>query len=187
MISSAVNAIVEELNDFIKIKFQLDEDRVLLSNLINLDGSVAVKEMNRVIVSVVNIHHEKVGVPTKSLGLRSGDKPPIYLNIFILFSANFDEKLKKEALRFVSAVVSFFQSKNVFTPSNTPSLDNSIERLIMDIYNLEFQDQSSIYQILGSKYLPGIMYKMRMVAIDEGLMDYSPGEIMERGTDSSLD
>lgn len=187
MISSAVSSIAEELNDFIKTKFQLDEDRVILSNLINLDGTVAVKEMNRVIVSVVNIHEERVGVPLKGLGVRGGDKPPIYLNVFILFSANFDEKLKKEALKFISAVISFFQSKNVFTPSDTPNLDNSIDRLIMDIYNQNFQDQSSIYQILGSKYLPGIMYKMRMVAIDEGAMDYKPGAIVERGTDSSLD
>ena len=185
MISSAVSAIVDELNQFLKIRFRLDEDRVILSNLVGPDGNSSLKEMNKVVVSVVNIQEEKLGKPKNNSVVSIGSKPPVFLNIFILFTSVFDEKLNKESLKFISAVVSFFQNKKLFTPGDTPQLDSSIEKIVMDIYNLDFKDQSSMFSTLGAKYSPCIMYKMRMVAIDEGTMDYTPGVISERGTDTS--
>ena len=44
MLNSAVDSIVQELNQFIGMKFQIDEDVVILSNLMNLDGTVAAFE-----------------------------------------------------------------------------------------------------------------------------------------------
>jgi hypothetical protein len=187
MISAAVGSIVDELNEFIKSRFSLDEDRVILSNLVNADGSSAIKEENRIVVSIVNIHEERLATPQGHGAISIGSKQPIYLNLFLLFSTHFNEKLNRESLKFISAVIGFFQSKRVFTPSDTPGLDSSIEKLVMEIYNLDFKDQSSIYSTLGAKYTPSIMFKMRMIAIDEGFMDYTAGLITERDTDSSAD
>ncbi|MDB4533895.1 DUF4255 domain-containing protein [Vicingaceae bacterium] len=187
MISSAVGSIVDELNEFIKTRFRLDEDRVILSNLVNADGSSAIKEDNKIVVSIVNIQEERLATPQGHGAISIGSKQPIYLNLFLLFSTHFNEKLNQESLRFISAVIGFFQSRRVFTPGDTPSLDASIEKLVMEIYNLDFKDQSSIYSTLGAKYTPSIIYKMRMVAIDEGLMDYSAGLITERDANSSLE
>jgi hypothetical protein len=187
MISSAVGSIVSELNEFIKTRFRLDEDRVVLSNLVNPDGSSALKEENRIVVSIINIQEERLATPGGHSAISAGSKQPVYLNLFLLFSTHFNEKLNQESLRFISAVIGFFQSKKVFTPNDTPQLDSSIEKLVMEIYNLDFKDQSSIFSTLGAKYSPSIVYRMRMVAIDEGMMDYSTGLISERDTNSSTD
>ena len=181
MISSALSSVTDELNQFIKLKFQLSDDRVLLSNLMNLDGSVAVKEINNLTISVININEDKVAYSKSKLSPSIGEKLPVYLNVYVLVGANFDSKRNKEALRFLSAAVSFFQQKKVFTPSDTPSLDGSIDKIIFEIVNLDFKEISSIFGALGSKYMPSIVYKMRMVCIEEEVMTYSAGEMKERG------
>ena len=116
MLNSAVDSIVQELNQFIGMKFQTDEDVVILSNLMNLDGTVAATEKNKIIVSVINIQEDKIAHNNSVKAKGSGMYPPVYLNVYLLMSANFDEKLNKESLKFLSAVVAFFQGKKVFTP-----------------------------------------------------------------------
>ena len=181
MISSALSSVADELNQFIRLKFQLGDDRVLLSNLMNLDGSVAVKEINNLILSVINIEEDKIAYSKSKLGPSIGEKLPVYLNVSILVSANFDPKRNKEALRFLSAAVSFFEQKKVFTPTDTPSLDGGIDKIIFEIFNLDFKEISSVFGALGSKYLPSVVYKMRMVCIEEDVMTYSPGDISGKG------
>ena len=63
MIDSAIFSIVEELNDSLNVKFRLNENRVVASNLINLDGSLSIKDENRIVVSLVNLEEEKVATP----------------------------------------------------------------------------------------------------------------------------
>ena len=185
MISSAIESVVQELDQFLRVKFQLTESGAILSNLTNLDGSIAAKEMNKVVVTLVNIQEDKLAHNKFNRGSKIGQSLPVYLNVQILISANFDEKLAKESLRFISAVVAFFQSKNVFTPSNTPSLDNSIEKLVFEIVNLEFTEQSNLFSSLGAKYLPSMLYRMRMLAIEEGNMQYTAGPVRGKGVNTS--
>ena len=59
MIDSAIFSIVDELNDSLNIKFRLNENRVVASNLMNLDGSLSLKDENRIVVSLVNLEEEK--------------------------------------------------------------------------------------------------------------------------------
>mgnify|MGYP006074100461 FL=1 len=185
MISSAIESVVQELDNFLRIKFQLTDSGAILSNLANVDGSIAAKDKNKVVVTLVGIQEDKLAHNKLNPGKRAGQSPPVYLNIHLLISANFDEKLTKESLRFISAVVAFFQSKSVFLPSNTPSLSSSIEKLVFEIVNLEFQAQSSLFTSLGAKYLPSVLYKMRMLAIDEGNMLYTAGRVKGKGLDTS--
>ena len=37
-----------ELNEFFKLKFGIIDERVVISNIINQDGSIAVKEENKI-------------------------------------------------------------------------------------------------------------------------------------------
>ena len=59
MIDSALFSIVNELNSSLNLKFNLNENRVVASNLLNLDGSLSIKDENRIVVSLVNIEEEK--------------------------------------------------------------------------------------------------------------------------------
>jgi hypothetical protein len=187
MIDSALDAVTKDLNQFLKLKFQLSEDAAVISNLSNLDGSVAVKELNRIVLTLVNIQEDKIANLKSSPGSKIGQNSPVFLNVHILVSSHFDEKLTKESLKFLSAAIAFFQNKAVFLPSNSPGLDNGIEKLIFEIVNLDFGQQSNLFSALGAKYLPSILYKMRMLVIDEETLQYTPSPITEKGVDSDLD
>ena len=111
----------------------------------------------------------------------TGNNHPIYLNMYVLFYSLFNEKLYEESLKFISAIIGFFQSKKVFTPNNTSGLDQQIDKILVEINNISFHEQSNILSALGAKYAPCVLYKMRMVGIEESGINYSTPKISERG------
>ena len=181
MIDSALFSIVNELNSTLNVKFNLNENRVVASNLLNLDGSLSIKDENRIVVSLVNIEEEKTATPNGFGVPITGNNHPIYLNMYVLFYSLFNEKLYEESLKFISAIIGFFQSKKVFTPNNTSGLDQQIDKILVEINNISFHEQSNILSALGAKYAPCVLYKMRMVGIEESGIDYSTPKISERG------
>ena len=181
MIDSALFSIVNELNSSLNLKFNLNENRVVASNLLNLDGSLSIKDENRIVVSLVNIEEEKTATPNGFGVPITGNNHPIYLNMYVLFYSLFNEKLYEESLKFISAIIGFFQSKKVFTPNNTSGLDQQIDKILVKINNISFHEQSNILSALGAKYAPCVLYKMRMVGIEESGINYSTPKISERG------
>jgi len=81
-------------------------------------------------------------------------------------TANFTGNSYPEALKFLSSTISFFQKNYVIDHQTAPEMDSRIEKLILDIENLSIQDLSNLWGALGGKYLPSIMYRVRMVAFD---------------------
>ena len=113
MIDSALNVLASELNNFIKIKFLINDDIVVLSNLVNSNGDPLYKDENKLVLSLINIQEEKQ--IQKAGG--SHKNAPIYINLFIMLTSSFNEKLMNESLKFLSAAIGFFQSKRIFTES----------------------------------------------------------------------
>ena len=73
-----------------------------------------------------------------------------------------------DGLKVISFVTQFFQHQNVFTQENSPRLkENNIEELIFDLRTLSFQDLNNLWGVLGSKYMPSVLYKVRMLTINE--------------------
>ena len=81
----------------------------------------------------------------------------------LLFSSNLDDY--KEALKRISQVVAFFHSHPVFTPENAPGLDQNIEKLIMELDSINFEQLYNLWSAFGGDYLPSVLYKLRMVTI----------------------
>lgn len=170
MIETVVNTAALELNEFFRVKFGIAEDRVVVSGLVNQDGSLAVKDDNRIILSVVMIQEEKMGVYKNAGPIPPGGVKPIHLNLYLLFSASFNEKLTLEALKFLSATIAFFQNKPVFTSSNSSTLGAGLDKISFEISNMNVQEQSNLWSALGAKYLPSVLYKVRVVTIDEQML-----------------
>ncbi len=170
MIATVLQTVAKELNEFFKLKFGINEERVVISNIVNQDGSSAVKDENRIILSLVLIQEEKMGAYKASGSISPGGVKPIAINLFLLFSASFNEKLNTDALKFISAVVAFFQSKPVFTSQNSSNLDSGMEKLSFEIFNLSIQEQSNLWSTIGGKYMPSILYRVRVIAVDEGAL-----------------
>jgi hypothetical protein len=81
-------------------------------------------------------------------------------------AANFSGSNYAEALKFISKAIAFFQMQPVFDKQSTPDLDSRIDKLVLDIENLNIQDLSNLWGLLGGKYLPSVYYRVRMVTIN---------------------
>jgi hypothetical protein len=173
MIDAAINHIGSQLNQFLKRTFDLNENIVEISNILELDGNVASNVMNKLVVFLVNVEKDSVSFRQQQNRTAGSDRvptsyPPVYLNLYVMVAGHFSGGNYPEALKFISNTISFFQRRPVFDHQNSPDLDKRIDKLILDIDNLSVQDLSHLWGILGGKYLPSILYKVRMVSFDSG-------------------
>jgi hypothetical protein len=166
MIDEVLQYIVVEINQYFRVKFGLNENIVVLSGLVNIDGTPALQQDNKVVLTMLNLEQEKV-IATQGNYQSIGDKtskssPPVYLNIYLLFSGYFPGSNYAEALKFISGVISFFQGNASFT-SGLPS---GVDKIVFDLQKFSYQDLSHIWGMLGSKHMPSVGYKLRLLMID---------------------
>lgn len=171
MIDVAVRHIAEELNLHLKRSFEMDEDVVVVSNILEQDGTVASHVNNKVVASLVNIQKDTAPYQQQAFGGAGASRsvvnaPPVFFNIYLMFASYFSGNNYQEGLKFISNTISFFQSQPVIDHSNCPGLSNEIEKLILDIENLNMNDLSNLWGVLTGKYLPSILYRVRMVTYD---------------------
>ncbi len=166
MIYKALTFIANELNQYLKLRFTATKDKVVVANILNQDGSSTIIEDDRIIISLVNIEEEK-HVHNNWAG--GGSNPPVSLNLYVLFSTTFKGELSSDALKFISIIIGYFQSNKSFSSSD--GLDSNVEKLSFEIFNLDISELSSLWAGLGAKYTPSILYKVRMIVIEEGMID----------------
>jgi Pvc16 N-terminal domain len=172
MIHAAISHIASQLNQYLKRTFDLSEDIVVTSNIVEQDGTVVSNINNKLVLCLVNV--EKDTTPARQqYGNAGADRsttspPPLYINLYLMVIGHFSSNNYSEALKFISNTISFFQRCPVFDHQNTPDLDRRVEKLVLDIENLNIQDLSNVWGILSGKYLPSVLYKVRMVSFDSG-------------------
>lgn len=188
MIDRTFNFILDELNGFLGIRYPSSEPHVVLSSLSNQDGTVPPQIENKLILSLVNIERE-VAAAASSMRLQphNGDyirvNPPWSLNLYVLVSACFGNNYG-ESLKFLSSAIAFFQGKPVFTGENAPDFPRGLEKLSLEMVNLNFQDLNHLWGNLGGKYLPSVVLKARMLTIQEGWVTEQVAAIT--GTETTL-
>ena len=177
MIYEALTCITEEINEFFRSKLRINEEKIALSAIVNQDGSVAIQGENKVLVTLVNIEKEPTVKGNGSNGSRtlSNTSTPVSINLYVLFSCYFSNANYPEALRFLSFVIAFLQDKSVFSQSNTPRLDDSIEKLTFELESIGSEKLNNIWTTLGAKYMPSVVYKVRMLTYDSlSVREYRP-------------
>lgn len=132
---------------------------------------------NVMVMSLVNIEEDRISRPQGNVHKQNHAytyiNPPVFLNLYVLFASHFDQDKYDEALKMVSGVIQFFQYKNVFNPANSPTLPHDVEELIFDLKTLSMQDLNNLWGVLGSRYMPSVLYKVRLVKIGD---EFSQGE-----------
>lgn len=172
MIAKALTFVSDFLNKEIKLNYGIDENRVVVSSLINPDGSVSENTENKVIISVINLEHETTVKSLNNYVAGNANNfgktaPPVYLNLYLLVSANYDSGNYLEALKMLSSVIGIFQSNTYFTKQKNPELPSPLEKLTFEIFNLPINELSHIWSGIGAKYVPSIIYKVRMISMQE--------------------
>jgi len=177
MIANALNQIQSQLNGFLVRQFDLTEDLVVLSNLADSEGRAEEQIQNKVALTLVNITRETNAAPARrpvSSANRNNIAPPLYVNAYLLISANFGGQNYPEALKILSTVIGYFQGARVMDHSNTPDLNAGIDRLVLEYEDLSLQELNNIWSVHGGKYVPSALYRLRVVAISP---DMVKGEI----------
>jgi Pvc16 N-terminal domain len=173
MIYEALLCITEEVNEYFRGKLKINEDKIMLSGIVNQDGTVAAQGENKILLTLLNVEKETIG---KSNGIREAAKttpnasPAMNVNLYVLFSAYFGGANYGESLRFLSFIIGYLQNKSVFTRVNTPKMDENIGKLIFEMENLTTDKLNSIWATLGAKYMPSVMYKVRMLTLDDSVI-----------------
>ncbi|WP_415712879.1 DUF4255 domain-containing protein [Maridesulfovibrio sp.] len=173
MIDKALEVIVDEYNAFFLTRqgVATGEKRMILSPVITVDGKIAT-HAESLGLSLVNIVEDKNSNNPFVYNKADDDKvelvnSAVNLNVYVLIVANFSNY--KEALKAVSSVILCFQAKSVFTTQNTPDMDASLQRLVMDLYTPDLQQQHYIWGMLGTHYMPSVMYRMRMLSLQSSV------------------
>ena len=164
MINEGLEFIATTLNNYLKTTLQLSEDKAIVSNLINADGSVPIDINDKMVICLVNIDQ---GSNTANVGFSKTtqtDKQSLNMSLEILFAANFNNY--SESLKLISVLLSFFQSNPVFQKNNYPNLPKNVDRLELELINLSPEDTNYIWSTLGAKYRPSLIYKIKVVAVN---------------------
>ncbi len=177
MIHNIVSTLVNQLNEFIRNELGLADDMVIASNLMDIKGGALMQIENKVCVFIQNIEEEKM-LKNTSFQANAGMAPPMFINIYVVVAANFPEPNYREALRYISMVIEFFQGKPLFDRSNTPELPPSVDKIALEYYNQSIQDLNNLWSLIGAKYIPSVVYKVKLLPFHQQMIKQDVGKIL---------
>ncbi len=171
MIDAALTQIAGLLNQQLRQRFQVSEDLAVLSNLIEQSGAVVPAVNNKLVIFLTGVERDTIA---HRAGLQRGlsadlrQQEPVFLNLLVMCAANFSGANYPEALKVLSGAIGVFQSIPVIDHHNAPLLDPRLERLILNIENLSSSEMHSLWGLHSGRYLPSVVYRVRMVSVDGG-------------------
>ena len=183
MIDEAIDYIRREVRDFLGV---LDAE-VIAGNIHELKENGGV---NGLFISLVNLDEESTLRNTNHVVRQNNgvayQQPPIHLNLYILFTADF-ANYGTSMLR-LSQTIELFQSKPAFSSENQSAANAFpaiLEKLIFNFCNLNFEQLNHLWGILGGKYFPSVLYKVRLVKVQNAQVVAGP-EITTIQVDTNL-
>ena len=161
MIANALTFVTRQLNDYFNNALQLDHTMVALSRLTNpnIDG--------KLVLSLVDIEQEAHLKNQFNRG-GAGNEPtttPLLLNLQILVSVA-PQTPYVEGMKHLSQAITFFQERPVFTGAQR-DMPNGIANITIEMLRLNAEGKNTLWQSLGAKYQPSVVYKMRLVNQNE--------------------
>lgn len=133
--------------------------------------------VNKITPILINVEEEKIlrladryeGVLRD--GKRTETNPSIRINLQVLFVSRFSNY--EQSLKFLSLIVRFFQKNPVFDKTNSPGLNEEIEKLRMELITLPINQQNELWNSLRATYLPSVLYRVSVLVFrDDETEDY---------------
>lgn len=171
MIDKALGFILGELNNYLDASHSGNEKAAVLASLSSPDNTVPLNIENKLVLSLVNIERE-TAIGSTGFVARSGpgsygrSNPSLYLNLYVLLAASHANNYPF-ALRMLGQAMAFFQAKWGFDPQNSAAFPAGMTQMSMEIVSLSMAELSTLWAVLGANYLPSVVYKLRMVTIQE--------------------
>jgi hypothetical protein len=183
MIFQAINFIQQQLSDHVgTVAANIGE---IVAETAPMPG-----QGTDIVLSLVNVEENRISRDPRNFQ-RAGTgfiqkNPPVHLNLTLLFTAiRRGDAPYDNALINLQAVIQFFQHQYVFDQTNSNGLDQGIEKLVMEMMTINMEQLNHLWSIMGGRYHPSVVYKMRMVTIDS-VSDQGGGIIREIESNFSL-
>lgn len=164
-ISGLANAYLENLD-------RRGDAWISLTSLVDHNGTLNQGARDKIVMCIYNITRETISTDQSTLsGGRKVDaaaglaivSPPLFIDIHLMFMANFTEKNYSDGLAALSRLIGYFQQTPFYDASNAPGLDPAFDKLTLEFENLSPVDVNCVMSMLGTRYLPSAFYKLRMI------------------------
>ncbi len=123
-----------------------------------------------IIISLINIEENRISRDPQNFIRREAGilkkNPAVHLYLTLLFTSIKNNSGYGLSLQNITRVIQFFQKKYVFDHTNTNNLSAGIEKLVLEMNSLTFEQLNQLWSIIGNKYQPSVVYRMRMVTVD---------------------
>lgn len=178
MIEQAILLLRNELQEYIN---NLDASvNVVVDNIGLFETSKGDTLTNNIVITLVNIEEESTLKNQPALKRPFLDKAiyqntPVFLNLYILFSCNYSGNDYRLALKRLSYIIRFMQSRSTFSSSasvvgsgiDLTEPDVTTMKFTMELYTLSFEQINHLWGSLGGRQVPFAMYKLRLVYLSE--------------------
>lgn len=169
MIDNALTFIADEVNAHLRKRSGNELGAVSLGPVADDRGLWTVPQ-DTVRLTLFQIDEERTTrdqLPERTLigGREVALPPPLRLNLVLLFAGRFQQY--EQALRTLSLILTFFQARPIFTPTNSPALPAGVGRLAMDLISQGPEQMNQMWACLGAKHLPSVVYRLRVVALQD--------------------
>ncbi|WP_420571506.1 Pvc16 family protein [Kordia sp.] len=169
MIEKALQFTGKALNQFVKTKFNLEEDVVKINPIIDQNGNVPLENQNKIIVSLIHVEQDNTQqFYNRNQKLENGNyqrapRSQRY-NLFTLITPNFEDYI--EALKFLDTSIQFFQINEMVDATKNAGIPTEIGKLEYEFQKGEnYMQMQNLWTALGTKYQPSVIYKIRLVSI----------------------
>jgi hypothetical protein len=153
----------------------LDAASPIILSVINLKRDITAGS------TALRYHPDRVNQPTK---IRAYKNPAQQFETYILFTAYNKDQTDNKYLDGISKlehVIRCFQEQNVFYTDGTnevPADSPNSMKLILDIESLSITELNQLWSMLGNKYMPSVLYRMRLITIQHD--DVDGGGVVEQ-------
>jgi hypothetical protein len=169
MLDAALAFLAKELNAYLLARTGDGFGDAQVSRPVDETGKWAIPE-DHIGLALVNVEEERIlksQLPETVYvdGRHVVLEPKLRLILHVLFAAQF--KKYDQALRYLSLVLTFFQSHLRFTQDEYPGLDPGIEQLLPELQTLSYEQLNQVWAFVGGKQLPSIVYRVRLVLLQD--------------------
>ena len=180
MINEAFRILEAEVNAYFNEYLEPDTEKwVVIGNVSKLadnpeaGSNIGSENSPKVgVLGLVNVEEDRVSKNPQNYVREGGavfyKNPKIFLNLYALFVIT--NTKYPDALQNLSLIIRCFQRTNVFDKTSHPGMESiapSIERLTIDLFTLNFEQVNHLWSTLGGKYFPSVLYKIKVIAIED--------------------
>jgi len=175
MIGDVLELLRNQLNSYFRSLSAAAADGAAEEKVIFLDGDQrtdsASFKTGAVTILLYRVEQEaalRQGDPYLRVSASGGSQrvqPDISLNLHVLFVAKFKDY--EQGLHYLAQTIRFFQSHKIFNRQNTPELSEDIAELAVDLVTMTVQQQSELWGLLRTCYLPSVAYRIRTLTFKD--------------------